>query len=327
MTDSVCSGTVKLPIGVQTYNVVNDREPVQGFEMLKRAGFSCCDFSLNAYLPNTALYRFQVNDFFDRSNQELARFFTPLKDAAEAEGITINQIHMPYPNYVPRAPKEMNDYLQKTVAPRSMEICAFLGCPYIVVHGFKLAHYLGSEEAEWERTEEFLDTLAPLAKELGVTICMENLYHSVGNRLMEGPCCDAEKAVRRIDAMNTRYGVEVLGFCFDTGHANLIGINPEEFITTLGDRLKVLHIHDNDGIEDLHQIPFTFTGNRENLPSTDWRGFLKGLGRIRFGGVLSFETAPVLRAFPEVMRQDVLHFLANIGEYFAGEILHDSGEQ
>lgn len=40
-----------------------------------------------------------------------------------------------------------------------------------------------------------------------------------------------------------------LVFCFDTGHANFVGIDFEKFITTLGNRLKVLHLHDNDGIE------------------------------------------------------------------------------
>lgn len=112
-------------------------------------------------------------------------------------------------------------------------------------------------------------------------------------------------------------------FCFDTGHANLIGLDFEDFITTLGNRLKVLHIHDNDGMSDLHQIPFTFTRNRENVSSTDWEGFIRGLRTIRFDGVLSFETAPVLSAFPEIMKRDVLRFIAQIGNYFAGEIQRD----
>lgn len=28
---------------------------------------------------------------------------------------------------------------------------------------------------------------------------------------------------------------------------------------------------------DLHQIPFTFTRSRENVSSTDWEGFIRGL--------------------------------------------------
>ena len=146
-----------------------------------------------------------------------------------------------------------------------------------------------------------------------------------GGHLVEGPCCNAKKAAERIDRMNDRYHAQVLGFCFDTGHANLVGIDFEDFITVLGHRLKVLHIHDNDGIGDLHQIPFAFTRTRENTSSTDWKGFIRGLKKVAFNGVLSFETAPVLTAFPEAVKPEVLKLIAGIGEYFAGEI--GSGQQ
>lgn len=310
----------RLNVGVQSKNIVNDDYPIEGFEMMRRAGFTCCDFSLNEYLSNSALYAHERNDFFSQSMDKLRAFFEPHREAAGTAGIRINQMHMPYPVYVPGAPEDLNEYLVKVVAPKSMELCAYFGCPYIVVHGFKLARFLGSEQAEWERTEAFLQTLVPMAKELHITICMENIYTSCGSHIMEGPCCDARKVSARIDRMNAEASAEVFGFCFDTGHANLIGLDFEDFITTLGNRLKVLHIHDNDGIGDLHQIPFTFTRSRENLSSTDWDGFIRGLRKISFDGVLSFETAPVLSAFPDRMKQDVLRFIAGIGEYFAGEI-------
>lgn len=313
-------------IGVQTQNVVKDNNPREGFEMLKRAGFSCADFSLNGYLLNTSLYQSKLNAFFDKSLQQLEDFFASHKQGAEAAGITINQMHMPYPIYVPGADKEINDYLRDQVAPKSMGICHYFGCQYIVIHGFKLAYFLGSEEAEWRESEKFIDAIVPYAKELGITICVENLYESRGGRIMEGSCCDAGKAVERIERINDRYGAEVLGFCFDTGHANLVGIDMEGFLTRLGRHLKVLHIHDNDGVRDLHQIPYTFTKTRENRASTDWDGFLKGLRNIRYEGVLSFETAPVLSAFPEGMKADVLAFIAGIGAYFSDCICEDEGK-
>ncbi len=309
-----------IEIGVQTKNIVNDDYPEKGFAMLGRAGFTCADFSLNGYLSNTSLYRFELNSFFDQSVTELESFFAPHKKAAGSAGIRINQMHMPYPSYILNAPKSVNDYLMHTVAPKSLKICAFFGCRHIVMHGFKLARLLGREELEWRETEKFIEELAPFAKELGITICMENVYSGVGSHIIEGPCCDARLAAERIDRMNERFGAEIMGFCLDTGHANLIGIDMEGFITTLGKRLKALHIHDNDGIGDLHQIPFTFTRNRENVSTTDWDGFIRGLRKISFDGVLSFETAPVLTAFPGVMKQDVLRFIAQIGSYFAGEI-------
>jgi len=309
-----------LKTGVQTQNVIDDNNPIEGFKLLKSSGFDCCDFSLNAYLKNLDLYNFQLNEFFDKATSELQVFFSKNKKAAKEAGIIINQMHMPYPNYVPKGSKELNDYLLNVVAPKSMEICAFLECPNIVVHSFKLSKNLGSEQAEWDVTEDFLNTLFHFAKENGITICIENLYTSISGHIVEGPCCDVHKAVERIDRVNDKYGAEVLGFCFDTGHANLVGIDFEKFITTLGHRLKVLHIHDNDGIADLHQIPFTFTRTRENSTITDWEGFISGLHTVKFDKVLSFETAPVLTAFPDEMKVSALKFIADIGKYFAQRI-------
>lgn len=307
-------------IGVQTQNAIDDSHPEDGFALLRQIGFSCVDFSLNSYLKNTSIYDSNLNDFFDRPISELEQFFAPHKAAAKRAGITINQMHMPYPIYVPGGSRQVNEYLRRQVVPKSMEICHYFDCSYIVVHGLKLRRYVGTEQAEWEETQKFIDFIAPMAKEMGITICIENLYDSVGGHIVEGPCCDVRRTVERIDRMNDKYHAEVLGFCFDTGHANLVGIDFEQFITTLDYRLKVLHIHDNDGIGDLHQIPFTFTRTRENKSSTDWDGFVRGLRNIHFDKILSFETAPVLKAYPEQLKQDALSLIFRIGEYFSHSV-------
>ena len=309
-----------LALGVQTQNAVSDGNPEDGFARIRRAGFSCVDFSLHGYLLNTDIYKMRINTFFNRTRDELKHFFMPHKKAAERAGLAIHQMHMPYPIYVPTGKRELNEYLWHEVAPKSMELCAFFGCKYIVIHGLKMARFLGSEEAEWAETERFIDFVAPMAKDRGITICIENLYDGIGGHLIEGPCCNAKKAATRIDRINEQYGAEVLGFCLDTGHANLIGLDFETFIVTLGSRLKVLHIHDNDGVRDLHQIPFTFARTRENTSSTDWEGFIRGLQRIKFQGVLNFETGPALNAFPKALHEDMMGFIAKLGRYFASRI-------
>lgn len=309
-----------LQIGMQTRNIVLDENPLEGFSLLKEAGFDCADFSLNGYLPNKMVYKGQVNGIFDKTVEELEAFFTPHKEAAKQAGIRIHQMHMPYPLHVPNGKKEINDYLWNVVAPKSLHVCKSFECKYIVVHGFKLATYLGSEELEWAETEKFLRFLAPMAKEMGITLCVENLYNSLGNHMVGGPCCDVEKVVKRIDVLNEEFGAEVLGFCLDTGHANLVGIDIYDFIVRLGHRLKVLHVHDNDGVRDLHQIPYTFTKKKDDKDALDWQGFLNGLREIEFDGVINFEASPVVSAFPEDMKADALEFLVKIGKYFVSKI-------
>ena len=86
----------KFQLGVQTKNVVKDANPEEGFTMLAQAGFSCADFSLNDYLKNGDIYQAEVNTFFDRSVAELENYFAPHKRGAQAAGIKIQQMHMPY---------------------------------------------------------------------------------------------------------------------------------------------------------------------------------------------------------------------------------------
>ena len=307
-------------IGVQTKNIVFDDNPLLGYEIIKKTGFSCTDFSLNSYLTNTDLYNFKINNFFDKSIEELQQYFLPHKKALKETKIIVNQMHMPYPIFIPNGNEDINNYLQNVVAVKSLEVCKFFECHNIVIHGFKLLKSVGSEKEEWKYTEKFLEALAPIAKQYEITICLENIYRKEGSNIIEGPCCNVQKVIQRIDRLNDKYGEGIFGFCFDTGHANLVGTDFEKFITTLGDRLKVLHIHDNDGIKDLHQIPFTFSKNRENHCSTDWTGFINGLKNIKFNGVLNFETAPVLTSFPLELKLETLEFISKIGKYFASEI-------
>ena len=68
-------------------------------------------------------------------------------------------------------------------------------------------------------------------------------------------------------------------------------------------------------------MPFTFTKTRENKPSTDWDGFIRGLRNIKFDKTLSFETAPVLNSFPKELKPEALKFIADIGKYFGSIFL------
>lgn len=309
-----------LAVGVQSKGIVYDNNPLEGFEMMKRTGFSCCDFRLDSYLTDSSFGFPEDNDFFQRSVGELKSFFAPHKEAAEIVGIEIHQMYMPYPVYIPNTRDEKSRYLMQTAASKSMEICAFFQCPYMVVHGLGCAGISGEYAAAQEWISQFVETLAPMAKELKITICIENGYTNIGNHSMEEHYHDVKNAVAFIDHMNIKYGAEVLGFCFDTGQANLAGINFEDFIIQLGSRLKVLHIYDNDGIRNLMQIPFTSSVDCGNAYPTDWDGFVRSLRKIQFDKVLSFDIAPALSAFPGKMKQDVLRFAAQIGSYFVGEI-------
>ena len=119
-----------------------------------------------------------------------------------------------------------------------------------------------------------------------------------------------------IDELNAYAGEELFGFCFDVGHANILGKNLYQAVLTMGKRLKILHIHDNDGVSDLHTMPYTFARSWFGS-STDWDSFLKGLREIGYEGVLNFEVFRCMQTFPRKLHPSVMKLYADMGKYFS----------
>lgn len=304
---------------MQSKGIIIDTNIEEGFQRIKEAGFQCIDFSLDQYMVNSDIYAGKNLHFFDKSEDEIRDYFSKHHDYAKKYGLYYSQMHMPYPLYV-YGKEEISQYMWEQVVPKSLLVCETLECPYIVVHPFKIRTQLGIE-AEKEENIRYFKKLIPMLRGKTYKICFENLYENRNGRLVPGVCAYPEEAIYYLDTLNEMAGEECFGFCFDVGHANLIGMDMYRMITMLGNRLKVLHLHDNDGIYDLHQIPYTFTRERGKALATDWEGVLQGLRDIGFGGTLSFETYPGMSCFPERIQQKVLELIAEIGKEMQQRIL------
>lgn len=229
-------------------------------------------------------------------------------------------MHAPYPVFVPGYEREQqNAYLLENVVPKSFKFAHFMGIPYMVIHPWKL-QYDVDKKTEIELNLEYFKSLTDIARRNNVVVCLENLYGGQAGRIVEGPCADPEEAVYLIDTLNDYAGEERFAFCLDTGHMNLVGRDAYSTIMKLGKRIKILHLHDNDGIGDLHQMPYTFNAAGEADLGVDWKGVIKGLRETGYDGTLSFETFPCMNSFPDRMKQAALNTLADIGRYLKSEI-------
>ena len=74
-----------------------------------------------------------------------------------------------------------------------------------------------------------------------------------------------------------------------------------------------MHIHENDAVGDLHQMPYTFGSKPED--GVNWKEFAKALGEIGFDGTISFETFPCVNSFPNATRGEVLRTICEIGKH------------
>jgi sugar phosphate isomerase/epimerase len=80
--------------------------------------------------------------------------------------------------------------------------------------------------------------------------------------------------------------------------------------------LTNLHIHDNNGLEDLHMVPYSYLATTSSHVC-DWQGFVEGLKEINDPGVLAFETFRIFSAYPKAVHTEVLRLIAGIGHYWA----------
>lgn len=307
-----------LTISTQTENWYDETMPEEGMKFIKSCGFEGLDYNINS-LFKTTFDQDKLTSFFDKEMDELYDYYVPLKNAAKEHKLSFPQLHGLFPIYY-HGHEEKNRYLTK-VTEKMIAICAYLDCKIIVVHPWSNPE-LRREEVR-EINLDIYRKLIPAAKKHGVTICLENLYTLYVGTYHEGSCTDAEEACWYIDRLNEEAGENVFGFCLDVGHANMMGKNIYQYITTLGKRLTTVHIHDNTGTCDAHMIPYTQKSLKGNGAAVDWDGFLKALKEIGYKGPLSFETFRVTDQMPEKVRKEVLQLISAIGRYFRGVLLNE----
>ena len=183
---------------------------------------------------------------------------------------------------------------------RSIEMTALLGCKNWVIHPLEP---FGINDLEIEKQEEtfeinykFFSALLPVAKDFGVTICLENMPWE---KFSIARPSDILKFIKLIDDNNFKA-------CLDTGHVAAVNESARDAVCLLKDNLKALHMHDSKYGADLHLLPYFGT--------VDWNGFGASLKEIKFDGVISFETAPSVK-LPDSIFEEMSILLFKIGKH------------
>ncbi len=108
-----------------------------------------------------------------------------------------------------------------------------------------------------------MNRLVDTAERLNIYIAVENISHP-----------------EYLDVIFKSIQSDKLGFCFDSGHWNVF--TPEvDLLTPYGHRLKAVHLHDNNGIDDWHALPFS--------GSIDWNELSVKLNNSAYCGVSALE--------------------------------------
>ncbi len=119
-----------------------------------------------------------------------------------------------------------------------IQFISWLGGDCIVLH-IPLGHCDHRFESQRDESERLIGLLLPEARRHHVQLALENI--------------ETDHCRRLFDHLFQIYPPEDLGFCFDSGHANMTG--EIDLLERYLDRLIMTHLHDNHGKEDEHLLP------------------------------------------------------------------------
>jgi len=259
---------------------------VGAIPVLAQAGFDAIDISMFSDESTEPIY----SDGW----QDLA---AEMNETAKVNGVYFNQAHAPFPTIRP----DDAEYSERTwpMVERAIRFAGLCGVKNIVVHPVFFP-----EDCKAKNMEMY-NRLAPVAKEAGVKIALENMWgrDRKRNYIVPNVCSVPEDLADYYDGLDP----DIFTVCLDLGHCGLVGVETADFIRYLGaDRLTCLHIHDNNYREDSHQPPFTF--NREY-----WNGVARALRDIGYRGDFTLEADNFLKHMPEELMPSGLRYMNDTG--------------
>lgn len=254
--------------------------------IIKKAGFDSVDFSMFIYPQKGEPYTLSDADFDD--------YFRKTAEEYRKNNLEIGQTHAPFPTWTD---EPEDDEWRIGILKKSIRATAILGCKYTVIHPAmpKERKYNAYSQQTRELNFERYKRLIPELEKYDIYCAIENMFSWDNQKQMICPttCTGAEEMADYIDTLNEISPRFVA--CLDVGHANLIhcegfeNINPAHMVSVLGERLKIMHLHDNDGRNDLHSCP--------GICSLDYKPFFEALHEIGYSGVFSLEADSFPYAF------------------------------
>ena len=240
---------------------------------LRKIGYDAYDYTIH--------YKWATpNPIFSESRDKWVNHFKEERKIIEGEGMCVAQTHATFrsdfdPDNIHYFTPMVIDQLKKEI-----EATAILGSKYIVVHPINIAVKWNNKQLDFERNMTEFTKLAPILKEFSVKNGVENMFtwDADSGRNCQTGCSTTEDMIRYLDGLNDR---EAFCNCLDIGHMNIHQINPADTIRALGDRLELIHAHDNNGNTDQH--------NPIGMGIIDWNDIASALKEINYKGVFSLE--------------------------------------
>ena len=172
-----------------------------------------------------------------------------VRDLADDYGVSVTY-HAPFRDWNLGSFNEASRRASVDQVKRTIDDAATAGAGAVIVHGGSVPR----RYPEWVRStahENALQSLAECAEYaqlVGVPLCLENQPMSDAKRRYTTAPDDLAAVLDEVDVTPKYFGVTL-----DVGHAKVNGHDWRAFVDRFGDRIRVCHLHDNDGTADQHE--------------------------------------------------------------------------
>jgi len=242
-------------------------------------------------------FPFHSEGFYTPTEQ----YFKDIKSISLQYNLTFSQTHAPFKTKISND-TELKELIKKTI--ECIKFSKLLGARIMVVHPLQHLPYQEKANELFDLNMRFFENLIPYAEEYDIKIALENLYQKELGKIIPSVCATPEEYRKYLNAIKSDYVVA----CFDIGHSFLCKESPEIFIENLGDKLQSVHIHENDGVTDLHTLPYA-------CESLDWSEIILALKSIGYKGDLTLETVGYLEKHDNELLPAATKIMANVGEH------------
>jgi sugar phosphate isomerase/epimerase len=186
-------------------------------------------------------------------------------------GLTVDSLHAHFGDDLD--PSSEDEKLRAAVTEaykREADYCLDLGAKLLVIHPSPPHAPAGDLEHRYAQLRKSFKEYAKIGEQTGAIFAFENMppFHPIGG--------DVQRLVKEV----ADFGSPHVVFMLDFGHAHMTcGI--VEAIRSAGAHMKYTHVHDNDGVNDTHRMPYNGT-----LP---WDACRDAIHAIGYNGVFLLE--------------------------------------
>ncbi len=191
-----------------------------------------------------------------------------LKQEIDEAGLKVWSVHLPYSRTMDIS--VLDDSLRVANVQHfkdMMRVAAVFGAKYYVLHPSSEPISPFEREERLQNSHESIGELARVARELGVTLCVENLPRTCLGR-------NAGEMKRLIE------GYDDVALCFDTNH--LLFQSHEDYLAEIpAGKIKTVHLSDYDFKDERHWIP--------GKGQIDCPKLWEGIRNNGYDGIMMFE--------------------------------------